>query len=288
MPELKHLWSYPADGATDVPLDATFWTASTGAFGLEAQLNGRPIESFPATQHSAHRIEPGLLRPNTAYTLTLTYLGRGSEALQQPLTLSFRTGKKRAASVPAPSIAKHQDSQADFLGDASCDAISMAQGCFDTIGPTPTLRHTLKVTDTAVLGWVIEGTRNRDRQLWPAMCGSPSLIIPNSQAEECFDLRAIGAGGRLSEATRHCAQTDPAHFAAHTRMLTPPNKAPTPPRRDAVLPRAEPALQEAPEPTRSLFACSTSMPQSDEPRTLVWMLAAVMAFRLRSKRASSR
>ena len=111
-PEPLLLWSYPADGARDVPTNALFWfVSSQTAFNpdLSATLNGKPLV-WPQEAHnvsgqvSIHRVhvDPGPLQPSTAYTLVLHY---ASDTLRRresvpivglELSLFARPGIRRA------------------------------------------------------------------------------------------------------------------------------------------------------------------------------------------------
>src|SRR5690348_4039287 len=88
LPPLELLWTYPADGEQDVPLDATFWAlASQGSQtpSVSATLNGQPLSGLAAKSdlrlgQSAFQIWPltadmaRTLAPDTAYTLRLLYV----------------------------------------------------------------------------------------------------------------------------------------------------------------------------------------------------------------------
>jgi uncharacterized protein (TIGR03382 family) len=203
-PRAELLWSYPADGDTDVPTNAVFWALDTRWYAEPvASLNGVLL---PAGGEAGDAIERplGELEPNRDYVLRLDYRTRDDE--DAPFyEIAFRTGAGRAERLRAPAVAGDQqtveskNSPWSALGSAECGAEISAQHCFDT-SPNTLIR--LKADEPRAIGWRVGG------MLWPVRCGLPSLyeFQRRSVGEACYDIRVLGPGGLASESTRYCTK----------------------------------------------------------------------------------
>ncbi|HEX5658055.1 MAG TPA: hypothetical protein VFX59_12710, partial [Polyangiales bacterium] len=249
--EAELLWSYPAEGARDVPLNATFWMLTT------ASSLGRPSvwlndASVPlASERESDvagvdlnevRVEPRGLRANTDYTLRVRYPWP-DELPGSNFEIHFRTGSAKAKQAnKAQVVGRTQISPQD--GDAlPCHELFGVQGCFDTIGERPAQIQTFELVGGAPIAWFVTTGQGEESILWPAQCGDPALLIHESRGDECFSVRAIGAGGQLAPAIRHCIGPKDAPTRASMRGFIDAGRALT---KRAALPRWTPELPRDP------------------------------------------
>jgi hypothetical protein len=144
------VWSYPADGQTDVPTNAVLIIAGSpkavalGEVALEPSKNGFVYAL-------------GNLSPKTEYTIRVDATVGASSATD---AITFTTGEGPATGVAAPEVSEDV-----------CSQILAAQGCFDTGAPrTLTLAPDSKETP---LAWGIAEVNGGDSSIgvWPAGCG---------------------------------------------------------------------------------------------------------------------
>ena len=119
-PSGRVLWTYPADGAVDVPTNARLLVSDE--FGSTPSLNG---QALPVSHDGV--FELGELAPNTSYRVTWP-----PGLLEVGPAISFTTGAgpspQMAPGLPEP-LAVTRDRSA-----RSCPLVP-AQGCFDTASP---------------------------------------------------------------------------------------------------------------------------------------------------------
>jgi hypothetical protein len=174
-PEQGLLWSYPANGAVDVPLDADLL--------VTGQADGLPmLDGTPLTRITPGVYDLGELAPDTAYEV------RWSTA-----AIAFTTGRlTNQAGVPDPRLHLSRNPV-----DAGRCPLVEPQGCFDT-GPPTRIRWDV---DAFALAWLVD-VRECDGStrplLWPGACGAP--VIERDDRIVCASLRASN-GTTLSDAT---------------------------------------------------------------------------------------
>jgi hypothetical protein len=205
-PPFEVLWTYPADGDHDIPINAQLWAlTNTWAGAPTATLNGNDLsaitQSFGGTS-----IDPGRLEPDTDYVLQLTYQAySGGDPAAILVEVAFRTDS--GGVVPdhrsAPVLNGHT-SQPGFDDHPCADVIS-AQDCFDTGQDTLITFYT---DDDDAVGWLVQAESGGSQVLWPARCGDPSVYgYGTSALNACYELRAIGPGGVASEPRHYCPAT---------------------------------------------------------------------------------
>ncbi len=199
-PPLELLWSYPSDGAQEVPLNAQFWalTSLSGA-EVEATLNGVALQA--TRELNALRFEPGSLTPDTDYTL---HLSGPFHATSAGLDLHFRTGSSTASAPAAPLVLGHATSSE--LGGTGCPDVIAAQDCFDT-GQDTLLRFSPAASDA--IAWLVRAEEGGyGAGLSPvSACSAPALFIDDDRPLGCFELRSVGPGGIASSPSRFCPET---------------------------------------------------------------------------------
>jgi len=204
LPEPRVVWSYPAAGATDVPIDADImFVFSNWNTPSQIDLNGERVDAF-----DEGRFDPGTLEPNTDYTVTIA-----SEGMMGPvsLELSFATGDQSVeATTQAPVIASQAQDDLTYPLDSDCPEVINAQDCFDT-GQSTMLR--LQVEGEAVL-WLVQAVPDGEassgglaQERWPFECGDPTVVGWRSAGEfegGCYRVVAVDAAGNEAPSELFC------------------------------------------------------------------------------------
>lgn len=180
------VWSYPHDGATDVPTDADFLVIGTAS---SVEIDGRVIERSPTD----YAVDLGEFEPNTEYTLQIGE-GPGSGVDPEPITFTTSSGP---GVIDLPR-----------LDDATCEAIYNWQGCFDT-GPPDVVEIEVDYPGEEPL-YVLyaEGEESlRPVTLWPRQCGETIRYQTIAEGAE-YEVKALGYNGMLHEADSMIPEED--------------------------------------------------------------------------------
>lgn len=267
-PEPDLLWSYPADGARDVPTNALFWfVSSQTSFNpeLSATLNGKPL-NWPESARSTWRnvsmsrvhVDPGPLAPNTAYTLVLRFgLGPKSGAYE----LHFTTGGGPGKPGEGARVIGHVADLPPQRPGVPCAELIGTQACFDMLTDTPPAWHRFVLQKSDAIAWFVQGEQADSNVLWPAECGMPRLFLQVVRPDACFNIQAITPGGLREPWTHFCLNDDKAAPADLLRAsdavpvagLKPIHPAPPPPPVAAASSKAA-----APPPAERDDGCSVS------------------------------
>jgi hypothetical protein len=186
------LWTYPADGAVDVPTNTQLLVSDE--FGSTPSLNGKTL-----SMSRDGAFDLGELAPYTTYRVTWPPpISGGAQAI------SFTTGGgpslQSAPATPEPLQVRRAPSDYEY-----CPLVR-SQGCFDTGAP---VRASFAPSEDAI-AWLVESSScdGTARMVWPAECGPP--VIESYDARICVRLRATD-GVHMSESTRMiCSLPSPA------------------------------------------------------------------------------
>jgi len=193
-PELDVVWSYPADGQTDVPTNAQGIVLTTLGRWAKVTLDGVELAAFG---DRGYRFTTPTLSADTEHTLVVT-----SAHSTREITLRFRTGSGPAAShPPAAETSGIVDEGKPNLSER-CEAVIAASDCYDT-GQDEYL--TLR-TSQKPIAWLVTFSGDehlRGVDLWPAECGSPVVYVHSSD-DRCYELTAVNEIGETTEAGRYC------------------------------------------------------------------------------------
>lgn len=209
-PPPKVLWTYPADGDRDVPIDSVLWVISNawGAPSL-ATLNGKPLDAMQSDGvFDAVSFAPGTLQPDTSYVLHLEYSSWAADldAGDSPAyDVAFQTGSSRSKAPPKPFVAGYRASSGLDAMHPCADVIA-AQDCFDQ-GQNTLLAF--DVVGDGALAWLVNGELT-GRTLWPQRCGDPALFTDQRFDYGCVDVQTLGVGGKLSDKATFCIPALPA------------------------------------------------------------------------------
>jgi uncharacterized protein (TIGR03382 family) len=206
MPDVQRLWSYPAPGASDVPVNAEVWVLTTGwSAPRRATLDGREVDVSQVSFGGIH-IAPGRLEAAHAYTLRLEYAPVGN-ADPTVLEIAFATVSSDLLATPSDAPVVLQISARPGLPwEQVCGAEIQAQDCFDT-GQDTLVHFELAAADAEA--WLVDA--GGVQALWPSACAGPMLFTHRPVEATCYDVRTIGNGGLASEPTHRCyeAASDP-------------------------------------------------------------------------------
>lgn len=218
-PDPTIVWSYPAEGATNVPVDAEiFVMLSTYGRVTSITVNGAVVSSSGEVFLEGV-FDPGPLTPNTAYLVTTTATGP-----EGPVTLELRftTGTGTAAALETPVLSNLRlDSYEAPSVPHTCPAVLEAQDCFDT-GQDAVVRA--DATGNATM-WMLWSYPARDAgpiaprllAAWPGECGAPSYVTHRDRFEAdptCLRVTAVGANGETRESNFLCPEEYPPIMAA--------------------------------------------------------------------------
>jgi len=189
------VWSYPAQGANDVPTNADLWILLSG-------WNVLPRVSLDGTELPELELPSGYdlgeLAANTEYTLDVL----GADGASFELTFTTGDGPAAADLSAAPgrvTPTSYREVQGAPLSPACLAALS-TQDCFDVGQDT---YYEFAPTGHAV-GWLIASESSfRSVNLWPGECGSPRLL-GNSADVPCVTLHGIDASGVAHAGERVC------------------------------------------------------------------------------------
>lgn len=227
------VWSSPAAGAFDVPVDADLLLV-TEAFDLEsAELSlFDGVSELPLERGSAlpgHYDLPEL-EPNRAHTITL-HPEQGDE-----LTVAFTTGERRASNEDGPVdiVSIDQEPYAtELIEDELCRHVLFRNTCWDTGIPRLQTFHIEAAAVAEHSLWTMESFRtdlqesvyvdngpNPSLASWPAACGSPREwgALPSDAQYRVYN---IGESGIIRESSVRAqafelpppAPTPQSHFA---------------------------------------------------------------------------
>jgi hypothetical protein len=285
-PEPAIVWSYPAQGDTDVPTNVDLWVLPSG-WGGPPSVSRNGVVLAPLRM--GYGYDAGELAPNTAYTFQVQLDNYGDPGAVFELT--FTTGNGPAAPDPgaAPGDVVTSSSFERALAD-SCKAALGTQDCFDT-GQDTYYQFT---PAGSAKGWIlVSDSAYRPIAIWPGECEAPTLFRSSFSAP-CATLYGIDASGELHPGQHVCTEAaTPVPDSNSRETDEPPPSAPVRP------PDGEPsaAANENPSPSANLAqsrtdgGCSISRPRPTTAlaaATLGLSLAALARIRRRSRRAAGR
>jgi hypothetical protein len=164
------LWSYPANGAQEVPVDADLF--------VNGQLNGLPsLDGEPLPRLASGVYDLGVLEPETRYEV------RWEEAV-----IAFTTGT--AAEFPALAPSSDVRVTRNPIDFARCPLVPR-QGCFDT--GTPARVRFDAGPARAWLVDVVSCSGSVRQMLWPNACGTP--VVESEDRIVCARARSTQGAG---------------------------------------------------------------------------------------------
>lgn len=204
-PPFELLWSYPAQGDSDVPLDATFWLLTNQGDlmpPVSATLNGVYVPAL-ATKSDLRlgqaAFRPPQLQPNTSYALRVTYTS-GADA-GKSFVIRFSSGREKGGRAQTAVRARvHGGVDGE---EHPCVGLLRVQDCFDDPGQTIAL-YTFAVTASNTIAWYVKEEGADQTYFWPAACGNPTIQMRAADDSRCYYLYGIDVRGELASLTRHC------------------------------------------------------------------------------------
>ncbi len=192
------VWSYPPDGAVDVPTNARlFYLTALSGRRSTLEVNGKAPPADPPGDGPPYG--RGLaLEPRTRYTVTIKVEGYGSEP-ESTLSWTFTTGDGPApASLPRTLAINRITALPERELSPVCEQAWQAMDCFDTGQDThvvfetdarPVMFFVLPLGSGSSVPWTIG---------WPGVCGSPEVYV--REASGCRGPHRIFAVAHTGEA----------------------------------------------------------------------------------------
>jgi hypothetical protein len=172
------VWSYPADGDLDVPLDADLLFVERGDWtGAVVSLDDEPLR---AVKDVPGHYDLGRLKAHTKYRIAVTLADASNQGTPEPLSFSFTTGAGRAGGSDSSTLRVKSSSAHTLRSDEqlTCGDVLSANKCFDT--GQPELARFVVETDAHVELWVFELVTKSSHGMvfdsFPADCGEPQLF----------------------------------------------------------------------------------------------------------------
>jgi len=196
------LWSYPADGATEVPTNVVLWALPDGGDVLEVSLNGSVVPAGTAR----FSYDLGALAPNTVYTLDFS-VGLGQVHVEQTFTTGNGPAEPQPGAAPG-AVTTSRRADSDFAPPDFCYRVLWAQDCYDSGQDT----HFSFEPSGSAEAWLVRHDPEYGQAplLWPAECGAPD-VFAQASSNPCVTLSGIDQMGALHEGQSVCA---PAAVAA--------------------------------------------------------------------------
>ncbi|MEN9579366.1 MAG: hypothetical protein RJA70_2375 [Pseudomonadota bacterium] len=199
-PPSEVLWSYPADAAVEVPIDAQLRILPAPS---AVTLNGKALKVSDTLS-----FDPGPLEPETEYSIVVTFQDNKTKEL------TFTTGTEKAYIHKFLGI--HTSETADEssprgIPDDLCGSLLQQQTCADTNGyyvytfglQFSLVSPTTDMPATEVTAFTIRIGDNV--QLWPAECGEPKLLTLNfDRSQGCAMIGIEGIAGTVGEPNKSC------------------------------------------------------------------------------------
>lgn len=192
-PSGRVLWTYPADGAVDVPTNTRLLVTDDSA--------GRPkLNGTQLTPDQDGTFDLGELAPNTTYRVTWDPMRENTE--QHAISFTTGAGPSLGSAPASPEPLDVVRLSPSYY--PHCPLLGF-QGCFDTGAP---LRVGFEPVEDA-LAWLVEipscdGTVRH--MVWPAECGPPAVEAYDGRI--CASLRATD-GVHASESTQMICSVPP-------------------------------------------------------------------------------
>jgi len=205
-PAPEILWTYPADGQTDVSIWSELYVAVPMGVTVQGSANGEELN--PTEDGLARFVWSKGLEPNTEYKVHLLVNSSfPSEDPNIPASITqdlvFTTGAgSNPPGNPAfePQVTVYGLEEGFSHLNELCQSIVSSADCYDT-GQDSFL--TLQAEDPDAIGWLIDRTDAEGNQYWsrywPAECGHPGVFLHSSDVEAdtvgCYALRALHGDG---------------------------------------------------------------------------------------------
>jgi MYXO-CTERM domain-containing protein len=188
------LWSYPAEGDSDVPTNAQLhmvFNAKLYGTDWDATLNGEPIA------RSADGVFAfGPLAADTDYTFQLEGHQPRVSITTKVVELHFRTGSAVADAVQAPVVVGGESVEESDSARV-CERVDSRYYCRDT---APFDIREVALDEANAVAWIDDAGN-----LWPRGCFPRVNLIPAQ--DRCYNMHAVSADGQISEATAFCPST---------------------------------------------------------------------------------
>jgi hypothetical protein len=201
-PEPKIVWSYPADGDTDIPTNAHIFVLTS----LGAASSAQPIlvngQAASQASDGTYGLAP-VMQPFTDYVITVPIAT--PTGTTTGLTFGFKTGSGAIDGPVQPSPFKVDRvvtrTGMPTLSPACQDAVA-AMDCFDT-GQNTTVTFETQMRSTVFFVVPVTGSNIPWTMTWPGTCGSPEIFTNGCTGT--YRIYAVNFAGMAQTADVDCA-----------------------------------------------------------------------------------
>jgi hypothetical protein len=201
-PPQQLVWSWPAKGMADIPVNAGIFVVPAANQSVRVYLNDQELSAIGDSPPHAWTFDPGPLAPSSIQKLVIEFSSESGTQKTLPAR-EFTTGTS-TASAEAAAIAGHveRDPLTTHVTRDACGQAFVLLDCLDTgIGAI----FDLQMSDSAP-GWAV---RSEAAGPWTAFgddCDPIALTILEEE-DPCFDIIALGPTAELMTPTTLCPLT---------------------------------------------------------------------------------
>ena len=201
-PPQQLVWSWPAKGMVDVPVNAGVFVVPAATHSVRVFLDDQELSALGEAPPHAWVFDPGPLTPDSVHKLVIEFSSTNGTQKTLPAR-EFTTGSATASPAVARvgGHAERDPATTDLLGDACGQAFAL----LDCLDSGINALFDLQMSDGAP-GWAI---RSQASGVWTAFgdgCDPIALTILEEE-NPCFDIVALGPTIDLATATPHCPLT---------------------------------------------------------------------------------
>lgn len=202
-------WSFPEDGATDVPTNATFWAIASLGSQPRAWLDGVELTATMRSEN-AGSFKPPELAPYRNYLLEFETSVEDPSIVQRRISVRFTTGPGPATALTGPITLGDDPDMARASSQPFCREVLFSNGCY---GAGQDTELVFDSPERPVV-WLTEISSEESSSVhvtaWPGACGGPRVItFKDAVGEHCFELIAIDQVGGERRSGKSCPGGDP-------------------------------------------------------------------------------
>jgi hypothetical protein len=215
------VWSSPAEGAVDVPIDADLLLVTESVYLPIAQITlvGEGTErALEAASALPNHFDLGELAADGAYTVMIK---QGPEQGTKSVELHFTTGHRRAPSAEGEVLLRSVslDIPSESPAPELCSAVLYADTCYDTglpglyafdvdANPSPVGAESLWMMELTIRDRKPGADYGLEFKPWPAACGVPIAFSADPFQFE-YRIYNIGEGGIVRTSNVLLGEPDP-------------------------------------------------------------------------------
>ena len=201
-PPQELVWSWPAKGTSDVPVNAGIFVVPAATHTVRVYLDDQELS--PAGKAPPHSwvFDPGPLAPNSVHKLVIEFASASGTQKTLPAR-EFTTGS--ATADPGAAVVGGHTERNPAETDLFADTCGQAFQLLDCIDAGIGSLFDLHMNDSAP-GWAVQSQTSGPWTAFGDGCDPIALTILEEE-NPCFDVVALGPTPNLAASTPHCPLT---------------------------------------------------------------------------------